>query len=102
MRDSKGSAVYKIPFLGDIPLLGLLFKRTVKTEANNELLIFLTPKIIPAPGEMASVSKSQTEKSDAAKNLTDKELDKYFDELPQKGSPQKDEPPSGGSANKSK
>ncbi|WP_098421726.1 MULTISPECIES: type IV pilus secretin PilQ [unclassified Marinobacter] len=36
----------KTPFLGDIPYLGRLFKRTQSTELRSELLIFITPKII--------------------------------------------------------
>ncbi|UQG61969.1 type IV pilus secretin PilQ [Marinobacter sp. M3C] len=36
----------KTPFLGDIPYLGRLFKRTQTTELRSELLIFITPKII--------------------------------------------------------
>ncbi|HEX3098755.1 MAG TPA: hypothetical protein VHQ02_13625, partial [Usitatibacter sp.] len=38
--------VDKVPFLGDVPLLGLLFKRTVKQDDKTELLIFVTPKIV--------------------------------------------------------
>jgi type IV pilus assembly protein PilQ len=36
----------KVPFLGDIPGLGRLFKRTSTTANNRELLIFVTPKIL--------------------------------------------------------
>lgn len=36
----------KTPFLGDIPYLGRLFKRTEKINERSELLIFITPKII--------------------------------------------------------
>ncbi len=36
----------KVPLLGDIPLLGNLFKNTDKTNKKDELLIFVTPKII--------------------------------------------------------
>lgn len=36
----------KTPFLGDIPYLGRLFKRTEHIDERNELLIFITPKII--------------------------------------------------------
>ena len=36
----------KVPFLGDIPVLGHLFKHTTKTNKKNELLIFVTPKIL--------------------------------------------------------
>ncbi len=38
--------VDKIPFLGDIPFVGNLFKRTQKTDNKTELLIFITPRII--------------------------------------------------------
>ncbi len=36
----------KVPLLGDIPLLGRLFKRTSENLAKSELLIFVTPKVI--------------------------------------------------------
>jgi type IV pilus assembly protein PilQ len=36
----------KVPFLGDIPYLGNLFKSTSKIKTRSELLIFITPRII--------------------------------------------------------
>lgn len=36
----------KVPLLGDIPLLGWLFKSSTKMRAKKELLIFITPKIM--------------------------------------------------------
>jgi len=36
----------KVPFLGDIPFLGNLFKQRTKRSNRQELLIFLTPKIV--------------------------------------------------------
>lgn len=38
--------VAKTPFLGDIPFIGALFKRTEKVDEKTELLIFITPKLI--------------------------------------------------------
>ena len=38
--------VSKIPFLGDIPFLGNLFKRKTRTKEKAELLVFVTPKIL--------------------------------------------------------
>src|SRR3546814_8631662 len=38
--------VSKIPFLGDIPFLGNLFKRKTRTKEKDELLVFVTPKIL--------------------------------------------------------
>jgi general secretion pathway protein D len=39
--------IKKIPLLGDIPIAGHLFKRTEKSKAKTELLIFLTPHVAP-------------------------------------------------------
>ena len=36
----------KVPWLGDVPVLGNLFKTTTKTDNKDELLIFVTPKIV--------------------------------------------------------
>ena len=38
--------VVKVPLLGDIPLLGYLFKKKSKEDSRVELIFFLTPKII--------------------------------------------------------
>lgn len=37
--------VTKVPFFGDLPLVGNLFKTTGKVNNKTELLIFITPKI---------------------------------------------------------
>lgn len=39
-------SVSKTPFLGDIPYIGALFKRTIRQDEKTELLIFITPKLI--------------------------------------------------------
>ncbi len=40
------NAVDKVPFFGDLPVVGTLFKRTTRQDDKTELLIFITPKII--------------------------------------------------------
>jgi len=40
------TTVDKVPFLGDMPLVGYLFRRTVRQDDKTELLIFVTPKIV--------------------------------------------------------
>jgi type IV pilus secretin PilQ/predicted competence protein len=42
----RGQTVNKIPFLGDIPLIGWLFRSTATREEKRELLIFITPRIV--------------------------------------------------------
>ena len=36
----------KVPLLGDVPVLGYLFKTTGRTTSKTELLVFITPKIV--------------------------------------------------------
>jgi type IV pilus assembly protein PilQ len=38
--------VDKVPFFGDIPFIGNVFKRTTKSNEKTELLIFITPKVL--------------------------------------------------------
>ncbi len=40
------SNVAKTPFLGDLPYIGFLFRNTERKENKNELLIFITPRIV--------------------------------------------------------
>jgi type IV pilus assembly protein PilQ len=40
------TTVDKVPFLGDLPWVGVLFSRTVRQDDKTELLIFVTPKIV--------------------------------------------------------
>ena len=42
----EGEQVSKVPFLGDIPGVGVLFRSTRKISNKSELLIFVTPKIL--------------------------------------------------------
>jgi type II secretory pathway component GspD/PulD (secretin) len=79
----------KIPFLGDIPILGNLFKRKVTTEDKSELLIFLTPHVVPIPTQLAVLTETERSRSSAVKSLTEQELDKFLDTLPLKSSTKK-------------
>jgi type IV pilus assembly protein PilQ len=40
------TTVDKVPFLGDMPFIGAVFRRTLKQDDKTELLIFVTPKIV--------------------------------------------------------
>ncbi len=46
ISENKSFTVSKVPILGDIPLIGMLFKTTSKTDNKTELIIFLKPAII--------------------------------------------------------
>ena len=61
--------VSKTPFLGDIPLLGWLFKHKTTTEDQTNLLIFITPTIISDPQDLDDVT--QRNKAAAEDFITD-------------------------------
>jgi general secretion pathway protein D len=46
MREDNVRTVSKVPLLGDIPLLGALFRRTGDSKQRTNLLIFVTPHIV--------------------------------------------------------
>ena len=43
---TQSKVVDKVPFLGDLPYVGRLFRRDVVLEKKSELLVFLTPRIM--------------------------------------------------------
>ena len=46
IQESERSSVTKIPILGDIPILGALFRSTVTDNQRQELIVLLTPQIL--------------------------------------------------------
>ena len=44
--DIKQNQYEKVPFFGDLPVVGALFKNNTKSSAQTELLIFVTPRIV--------------------------------------------------------
>ncbi|HKU14576.1 MAG TPA: type IV pilus secretin PilQ [Steroidobacteraceae bacterium] len=46
LETERRDAETKVPWLGDVPVLGHLFKTTSKTDNKDELLIFVTPRIL--------------------------------------------------------
>jgi type IV pilus assembly protein PilQ len=40
------NTVTKVPLLGDLPVIGYLFKTTSRTSDRSELLIFITPRVV--------------------------------------------------------
>ncbi|WP_295685481.1 type IV pilus secretin PilQ [uncultured Nevskia sp.] len=45
-EQTSNDSVTKVPLLGDIPVLGVLFRNKIKIQNKTELLIFITPKIL--------------------------------------------------------
>jgi type II secretion system protein D len=59
METSRLESVRKVPILGDIPVLGFAFRRTIKSDVKRELLIFLTPYIVNRPESLPQMSRKE-------------------------------------------
>ncbi len=59
VKDQKTDTINKVPILGDIPLLGLLFRHK-KTEVDKiELLVFITPRIVEDDAALTAYEKER-------------------------------------------
>ncbi|MBR6075642.1 MAG: hypothetical protein IKP87_10080, partial [Victivallales bacterium] len=68
LEQTKSNEVRKIPLLGDLPIVGFLFRRTIKSYEPKNLLIFVTARIINSRGEFVKVREdglAEGEKGDA-------------------------------------
>lgn len=60
MREQVIHSSSQVPLLGDLPLIGPLFRQTKAKRAKSELLVFLTPQVVRTPGELATVTGTET------------------------------------------
>ena len=60
MEKNKVESKRKVPLLGDIPVLGWAFRRTVKEDTKTELLIFLTPYIVQDPSQLGQMTAMES------------------------------------------
>ena len=65
ITDDTTSDEKKVPLLGDIPILGYLFKYSVQSRTKRELVIFITPHIMETPSELLRMTNEQRIFSDA-------------------------------------
>ncbi len=59
MEDRKTQTVSKVPLLGEIPLIGLMFQRNQTQKTKTELLFFLTPHVAKAPDLLKPMSDDE-------------------------------------------
>jgi general secretion pathway protein D len=63
MSDNVIRSVDKVPLLGDLPVVGGLFRHTTTSKKKSELLVFLTPKVVRTPEEAAALTQAEKAKS---------------------------------------
>jgi general secretion pathway protein D len=64
----------KVPFFGDIPLLGGFFRHNEAQATNNELIVFLTPYVIDEPSRTKPGTTEEMEKANEKLEKILKEL----------------------------
>ncbi|MHC4227468.1 MAG: secretin N-terminal domain-containing protein, partial [Planctomycetota bacterium] len=62
---------HKLPLLGDLPLIGGLFRHTGVNQANTEMLVFITPHVVDDPTDDIPESTEPVEKLDKVREQLD-------------------------------
>ena len=76
------TVIAKVPFFGDLPLIGGLFRHNKLQQTNSELLVFMTPHVIDETAE--NISEATQEKIDQQKEKLEEvkaQLQESMDEL---------------------
>ena len=75
----------KVPFLGDIPWIGNLFKEKSKSTTKTELMMFLTPHIVQSPTQLGRISLKETSQMPIINSsINEQELDRFLERTPAK------------------
>ena len=72
------SIEYKVPLLGDIPLLGWLFKSHNDSQTKTNLFIFITPHIVENPAEIAALQLKKRDDIEKLHKVPGDTADQYF------------------------
>ncbi|MBM9511092.1 type II secretion system secretin GspD [Desulfogranum marinum] len=73
---------YKVPLLGDIPLLGWLFKSRTESETKTNLFIFITPHIVENPAELAEIYYNKRDVMEDVQPGSSQIADDFFQKKP--------------------
>lgn len=59
MRESITRTANRVPLLGDLPVVGALFRSTTSKRSKSELLVFLTPQVVRTSEEVEAVTEGE-------------------------------------------
>ncbi|MFO7554134.1 MAG: type II secretion system secretin GspD [Desulfobacterales bacterium] len=79
IEDSFSDTEFKVPCLGDIPMLGHLFKTTERGSAKTNLFVFISPRVVKNPAEAQAILDSKQDQIDQIKEGKIKMYEKSFD-----------------------
>ena len=71
-KQDKNNTVKRVPFLGNLPIIGALFRNLHRKVKNEELLIFITPRIITNNLSIAAIQgEAENKNFDKARDVND-------------------------------
>ena len=85
IKENKTTSETKVPFLGDIPFFGTLFKSKQNIKIRTELIIFIRPSVLRTDAEAVAEARRR---SRLLKSGDDLELGKFFNSGPSNPPPQ--------------
>jgi general secretion pathway protein D len=80
IREDTVTRMRKVPFLGDIPLIGFLFRHKQNVVERTNLLIFVTPQIVTDMKEAMELKRAWEQRTDVVKAVTNIAVSTSFEE----------------------
>jgi general secretion pathway protein D len=71
IEEGAGNREKKVPFLGDIPLLGFFFREEGQTRTRTELVVIIKPHVITSPAEAQQISQKMMKENSVHPNADD-------------------------------
>ena len=71
IEEGAGNKEKKVPFLGDIPLLGFFFREEGQTRTRTELVVIIKPHVITSPAEAQQISQKMMKENSVHPNAED-------------------------------
>jgi general secretion pathway protein D len=78
IRDDRTGSISKVPILGDIPLLGWLFKNRKQDKTKTNLLILITPRIVTSAEDLRKITEEEQERREQSIEEHKKEKKEAF------------------------
>ncbi|MEQ1501490.1 MAG: type II secretion system secretin GspD, partial [Myxococcota bacterium] len=79
---TEGKTETKVPILGDIPLIGALFRSQSSTERKTNLMVFLTPHIVDEPDDMIEIQRvKEAQRQEFLRRFYGKSREQFWSEL---------------------
>ncbi len=80
LRSEEFDVVRKVPLLGDIPLLGMLFRSTEKSKTNTELVAFITPHVIGGSEDLDDLNRPYRDRLDQLREELGADIERQLDD----------------------